>query len=108
MNIYQNMVVMIMHIHPMNNTNYYFDIMPDGFKEGLDRFAQFFINPLFDQSATDQLNAVHNEHCKNLQSDPRRLLQLIKNTLSNKSHPFAQFSTGNKDTLDIDNIRQNY
>ena len=27
-------------------TNYFFDVKPDAFREGLDRFAHFFIDPL--------------------------------------------------------------
>ena len=29
-----------------DHTNYFFDIQPEAFHEGLDRFAQFFISPL--------------------------------------------------------------
>jgi len=36
------------------NTNYHFDISNDHFEEGLDRFAQFFICPLFDASETSK------------------------------------------------------
>jgi insulysin len=41
------------------NTNYYFDVTY-GFLEGaLDRFAQFFIAPLFTQDSTDrEMNAI--------------------------------------------------
>lgn len=41
------------------NTNYYFDVTC-GFLEGaLDRFAQFFISPLFTQDSTDrEMNAI--------------------------------------------------
>lgn len=70
------------------------------FKEALDRFSQFFTAPLFTESATDrELNAVHSEHQKNLQSDSRRLFQL-KKSLANPAHPFSKFGTGSKDTLD--------
>ena len=43
----------------MENTNYYFDVQQEHFAGALDRFAQFFIKPLFTQSATDrELNAI--------------------------------------------------
>ena len=37
----------------MENTNYYFDVKQEFFEGALDRFAQFFIKPLFDQVGTD-------------------------------------------------------
>ncbi|KAL1959901.1 hypothetical protein VTO42DRAFT_569 [Malbranchea cinnamomea] len=65
----------------------------------LDRFAQFFIAPLFLPSTLDrELRAVDSENKKNLQSDPWRLQQVLK-SLSNPKHPYHHFSTGNLQTL---------
>ncbi|KAI9803791.1 MAG: hypothetical protein M1825_001671 [Sarcosagium campestre] len=65
----------------------------------LDRFAQFFIAPLFLSSTLDrELNAVDSENKKNLQKDGWRLRQLQK-SLSNRKHPYCHFSTGNLETL---------
>ncbi len=65
----------------------------------LDRFAQFFIAPLFLSSTLDrELKAVDSENKKNLQSDNWRLSQLNK-SLSNPKHPYHHFSTGNLETL---------
>ncbi|KAI9770841.1 MAG: Insulinase (Peptidase M16) [Geoglossum umbratile] len=65
----------------------------------LDRFAQFFIAPLFDPSTLDrELRAVDSENKNNLQSDSRRLLQVGK-SLSNPDHHYCRFSTGNLETL---------
>ncbi|EEA20106.1 hypothetical protein EYB25_007638 [Talaromyces marneffei] len=65
----------------------------------LDRFAQFFIAPLFLESTLDrELRAVDSENKKNLQSDVWRLMQLNK-SLSNPEHPYHKFSTGNLQTL---------
>ena len=65
----------------------------------LDRFAQFFIAPLFLSSTLDrELRAVDSENKKNLQSDAWRLMQLNK-SLSSKKHPYHHFSTGNLETL---------
>ncbi|KAH8697779.1 a-pheromone processing metallopeptidase Ste23 [Talaromyces proteolyticus] len=65
----------------------------------LDRFAQFFIAPLFLESTLDrELRAVDSENKKNLQSDIWRLMQLNK-SLSNPKHPYHHFSTGNLQTL---------
>lgn len=65
----------------------------------LDRFAQFFVAPLFLATTLDrELRAVDSENKKNLQSDVWRLSQLGK-TLSNPKHPYHHFSTGNLQTL---------
>ncbi|KAI0408675.1 peptidase M16 inactive domain-containing protein [Xylaria palmicola] len=94
------------------STNYYFDISakPSNGEEhsetnlsplhgGLDRFAQFFIEPLFLPSTLDrELRAVDSENKKNLQSDQWRLHQLEKSQ-SNPRHPYCHFSTGNLEVL---------
>ena len=65
----------------------------------LDRFAQFFIAPLFLSSTLDrELRAVDSENKKNLQSDNWRMVQLDK-SLSSSKHPYHHFSTGNLETL---------
>ena len=49
----------------------------DHLEGALDRFAQFFIAPLFNESGTErELLAVDSEHKKNLQSDNWRIHQL--------------------------------
>lgn len=83
-----------------DHTNYYFDVVPLQLSAALDRFAQFFLTPLFTESATDrEVNAVDSEHVKNIPSDAWRLAQLEKST-SNPDHPYSKFGTGNKETLD--------
>lgn len=78
--------------------------IPNGTSAGplygaLDRFAQFFVKPLFLESTLDrELRAVDSENKKNLQSDIWRLSQLAK-SLSNPQHPYHHFSTGNLKTL---------
>lgn len=82
-----------------SNTNYYFDINSDFLTGALDRFAQFFISPLFLEDCTDrELKAVDSEHKKNIHSDNWRIHQLEKDT-SNPNHPFNNFGTGNIETL---------
>lgn len=89
-----------------DHTLYYFDIVPDHLTGALDRFSQFFISPLFTESATDrELNAVNSEHDKNISSDMWRLDQLDKH-LSIPQHPYHKFGTGNKVTLET-NPKQN-
>ncbi|RKF74782.1 putative zinc protease mug138 [Golovinomyces cichoracearum] len=95
------------------STNYYFEIAamksedagkdePSPLYGALDRFAQFFIEPLFLSSTLDrELQAVDSENKKNLQNDNWRLHQLNK-SLSNPKHPYCHFSTGNFEVLKID------
>ncbi|KAK2595763.1 metalloprotease [Conoideocrella luteorostrata] len=72
---------------------------PSPFHGALDRFAQFFIEPLFLSKTLDnEMIAVDNENKKNLQSDLWRLHQLEK-SLSNPKHPYCHFSTGNYEVL---------
>eukprot|EP01125_Pyxidicula_operculata_P014818 TRINITY_DN4988_c0_g1_i1.p1 TRINITY_DN4988_c0_g1~~TRINITY_DN4988_c0_g1_i1.p1 ORF type:complete len:953 (-),score=186.42 TRINITY_DN4988_c0_g1_i1:40-2898(-) len=87
------------------NTNYYFDVAYTHLEGALDRFAQFFISPLFTQDCTDrEMKAVHSEHCKNLQNDTWRTMQLQHST-ANPDHVYFKFGTGNSDTLNIPEIR---
>nr|XP_040034007.1 insulin-degrading enzyme isoform X1 [Gasterosteus aculeatus aculeatus] len=82
------------------HTNYYFDVSHEHLEGALDRFAQFFLCPLFDESCKDrEVNAVDSEHEKNLMNDSWRLFQLEKAT-GNPNHPFSKFGTGNKLTLE--------
>jgi insulysin len=92
------------------STNYYFEVAAKSAEDAdanessplygaLDRFAQFFIDPLFLSSTLDrELRAVDSENKKNLQSDQWRLHQLEK-SLSNPNHPYCHFSTGNFEVL---------
>jgi insulysin len=77
----------------MENTNYYFDVQQEHFPGALDRFAQFFIKPLFTKDATDrELNAIESENSKNLQHDMWRSFQLEK-SLSSPERAFMTAAT---------------
>ncbi|KAI8581774.1 hypothetical protein K450DRAFT_231119 [Umbelopsis ramanniana AG] len=81
------------------HTNFYFEVGADYLQGALDRFAQFFISPLFSESCTErELKAVDSEHKKNLQTDGWRLHELEK-SLTNPNHPYSKFGTGNLHTL---------
>ena len=72
---------------------------PDHLEGALDRFSQFFVGPLFTESATDrELQAVDSEHSKNQQSDGWRFNQLLKSG-ANPLHPLCHFGTGSTETL---------
>ncbi|KAI8322211.1 hypothetical protein GQ54DRAFT_328450 [Martensiomyces pterosporus] len=83
----------------LEDTCYYFEVTYDALEGALDRFSQFFINPLFTADCTDrEVRAVDSEHKKNIQNDMWRQYQIEKE-LSSPSHPFNLFATGNADTL---------
>ncbi|XP_076461437.1 insulin-degrading enzyme-like [Babylonia areolata] len=83
----------------LEHTNYFFDVAPDGLAGALDRFAQFFLCPLFTPSATErEVNAVNSENDRNLQSDPWRMFQLEKSQ-AKPDHDYNKFATGNKESL---------
>lgn len=87
------------------HTNYYFSVGAAHLHGALDRFANFFICPLFSASCKDrEIMAVDSENKKNLQDDLWRLHQLDKST-SNPDHPYHGFSTGNLSTLLHPHIR---
>ena len=87
------------------NTNYYFAVNLDALEEALDRFAQFFIAPLFTENSTyAEMNAVNSEYDKDLNDPGWKMWQLLKN-VSNPKHPFSRFSVGSIETLNISDIR---
>ena len=89
-----------------DHTNYYYTIDSNYLEKSLDIFSQFFISPLFSESCLSrEMNAVHSEHEKNILDDNWRELQIVKSVCCNKDSPFSKFSTGNLETLKLDNIR---
>uniref|UniRef100_A0A0E0QA39 Insulin degrading enzyme n=1 Tax=Oryza rufipogon TaxID=4529 RepID=A0A0E0QA39_ORYRU len=81
------------------HTNFFFDVNNDCLDDALDRFAQFFINPLMSPDAIlREVNAVDSENQKNLLTDILRMSQLQKH-ICLESHPYHKFSTGNRNTL---------
>ncbi len=89
------------------NTNYHFSVHYDYLAESLDRLAEFFISPLFNEDYLQkEIQAVHSEYQKNLLFEDKRAFAVLK-TISNPDHPFAKFHTGNLQTLSaISNIRE--
>ena len=82
-----------------DHTNFHFEIRHEAFAGALDRFAQFFIAPLFSPKFTErEMNAVNSENQKNLENDGWREYQL-RNTLYRAGHPAHHFSTGDRNTL---------
>jgi len=80
-------------------TVYYFSISPAQFDEGLDRFAQFFIEPLFDKGSTErEIIAIDEEFEGVIQDDSCRNGAVLSHTCHPQS-PLNGFSWGNKKSL---------
>lgn len=81
------------------NTNYFFDIQAEHLAGALDRFAQFFIAPLFNEAYVErERNAVHSEFRAKFSSEFRRQEDVLRQ-LVNPEHTFAKFRTGNLESL---------
>jgi insulysin len=82
-----------------HHTNYYFDVDDKKLDDALDRFSQFFVAPLFDETYVDrERNAVHSEYQASLRDDFRRSYDVYRNVI-NQAHPEAKFSVGSLVTL---------
>jgi len=86
-----------------DHTNYQFQVLPDGYEGALDRFAQFFISPLFTEEYTArEVNAVNSEYQKNIMNDGWRQFR-ISSQFAKEGHPQRKFNIGNLETLgDVD------
>ena len=55
------------------HTNYFFDINPASFELALDRFARFFVAPIFNAEYVNrEIKAVHSEYMARIKNDYRR------------------------------------
>jgi len=82
-----------------DRTVYMFSSNADGFAPLLDRFAHFFIDPLFKPSnISREMHAVDQEFAKNVEHDGWRLSMILKET-GNPVHPNRMFHCGNSETL---------
>mmetsp|Transcript_123470 Transcript_123470/g.360572 ORF Transcript_123470/g.360572 Transcript_123470/m.360572 type:complete len:1001 (-) Transcript_123470:106-3108(-) len=80
-------------------TVYFNEVGHAGFDEGLDRFAQFFIAPLFKgEMVGRELEAVNSEHEKNKPDQGRRLWQILRNT-AGQDTVLGRFYTGTVESL---------
>merc|ERR1719428_2237861 len=80
-------------------TVYFAQLDLAGFGEGLDRFADFFRAPLFDETYVKrEVHAIDSEHAKNKQSPDWRILQVMQ-SLADPRSPVSGFHTGNLKTL---------
>lgn len=82
-----------------DRTNYFLEIRHEAFEGALDRFAQFFVAPLFDERFTErEANAVASEHEANLENDVWREQQVRMQAYAS-NHPARHFGTGSRQTL---------
>ena len=82
-----------------DHTNYFFDVKADALASTLDRFAQFFIAPLFTPEYVErEKNAVDSEYQSKIKDDGRRQYDVLKQAI-NQQHPLAKFSVGSLATL---------
>jgi insulysin len=78
---------------------YMFTVQKDFLEEALDRFAQWFICPLFTESAVErEVNAVDSEFSFNKNTSNYRNSQLIRE-LSKPGHAYRKFLNGNNESL---------
>jgi len=81
------------------DTNYFFDVEATALPQAIDRFAQFFIAPLFTPEYVDrERHAVHSEYQAKRRDDGRRLFEAAKQVM-NPEHHFSRFMVGSLDTL---------
>lgn len=81
------------------HTNYFFDVKADALPQTLDRFAQFFIAPLFTpEYVTRERNAVHSEYRAKIKDSYRRERDVFREIV-NPDHPMSKFTVGNLETL---------
>lgn len=96
-------------------TGYLFSVNNQAFQEALDRFAEFFKEPLFNPSGVSrELQAIDQEYAKNVQNDNIRMLYVMKE-ITDPKHPYHHFGMGNSKTLSkvsqttlIDWYKKNY
>lgn len=82
-----------------DHTNYFFEIAAGQLEGGLDRFAQFFVAPLFDADyVAREVNAVHSEYMLQMREDGWRTFMTQKQAM-NPDHPAARFNIGSLETL---------
>jgi insulysin len=89
-----------------DSTVYYFDISNKYFEEGLDRFVNFFISPLFKSSSVDrEISAVNSEFLCNVSNDTSRRYRLLQ--ICARDHlEESRFTIGNTRSLRIEDIRE--
>ena len=89
----------------LDHTNYHYEISHEQLENSIDRFSQFFIQPLFSEELiSKELNAIDSEFRLDIRDDSNKLLSLYLFE-GYKDSNFNTFMTGNLDTLQKKEIR---
>ena len=90
----------------LDHTNYQFEICHDKLEQGIDRFSEFFNEPLFNEDFLNkELNAIESEFKSDYRDDSNRLIYLFLIEGYQNSH-FNTFINGNLETLQKKEIRE--
>ncbi len=81
------------------NTNYYFSVGADYLGPALDRFSQFFLEPLFNPDLVDSERSIIQSEYLSLKKDEFRRLWDVQKKWLNPEHPSARFTVGTLETL---------
>lgn len=82
-----------------DHTNYQLEVAPENLDGAIDRFAQFFIAPLFHADSSErEVMAVDSEYRNALQNDSARLNYLVEK-MSKPGHSYGAFGWGNRASL---------
>ncbi len=82
------------------DTNYFFDVNQGYLEPALDRFARFFVAPLFSPKYVErEKHAVNSEYQLKLKEDSWRYLAVFRAVI-NPEHPYSKFSVGSLETLE--------
>ncbi len=88
------------------HTNYFFDIDANYLEQGLDRFSQQFVSPLFNEIYVNrERNAVHSEYTLKIKDDQRRSHAAFRAVI-NPNHAYSRFNVGDATTLASENNTQ--
>lgn len=83
----------------VDHTVYEFSVNSDAFPQALDRFSDFFTQPLFNPAGIGrEVMAIDQEFSRLARTDEGRTMLVIQ-SLNNPKHPNSRFTVGNKDTL---------
>ncbi|MEX1013149.1 MAG: insulinase family protein [Waddliaceae bacterium] len=83
-----------------SQTSFLFTVDTNAMRETINRFSQFFYEPIFNPSGIDrELQAIDQEFAKDQGNDDIRIYYVQK-ALSRNDHPHSQFHVGNKKTLE--------
>lgn len=81
------------------NTNYHFSINHEGYEEGLDRFAQFFIDPAFHPEFVDKERKAVNDEAVMLKNKDIWKRMILLSRLMDPKHAFSRYHPGDLGTL---------